>query len=88
MKLKSFLFLISYFILNIGFSQEESYFRVGKTTEPCSDSKRTIFCGNNIQKIYLAPGYSLIEFYLLPSKLLGATWRSGHKSLFSRRKQY
>ena len=62
MKLKPFLFLISYFILNIGFSQEESYFRVGNTTEPCSDSKRTIFCGNNIQKIYLAPGYSVKEF--------------------------
>ena len=62
MKLKSSLFLFSYFILNIGISQEESHFRVGNTTEPCSDSKRTIFCGNNIQKIYLAPGYSLKEF--------------------------
>lgn len=62
MKLKSFLFLFSYFIFNIGFSQEESYFRVDNNTEPCSDWKRTIFCGNTGQKIYLAPGYSLREF--------------------------
>lgn len=62
MKLKSSLFLFSYFILNIGFSQEETHFRVGNYTESCSDSKRTILCGHSGQKIYLAPSYSLREF--------------------------
>jgi hypothetical protein len=62
MKFKPFLFLFSYFIFNIGFSQEETNFRVGNYTEPCSDSKRTILCGHTGQKIYLAPGYSLREF--------------------------
>ncbi len=62
MKPKSFLFLFSYFIFNIGFSQQDKQVKISTTTEPCSDSKRTIICGNNGQKIYLAPGYSLKEF--------------------------
>ena len=61
MKLNSFLFLFSYFIFNIGISQE-NYLPIPNTLEPCSDSKRTIVCGNTGQKIYLAPSYSLREF--------------------------
>lgn len=61
MKLKPFLFLFSYFIFNIGISQE-TYLPIPNTTEPCSDSKRTILCVPTGQKIYLAPSYSLREF--------------------------
>jgi len=61
MKLKPFLFLFSYFIFNIGISQE-TYLPIPNTTEPCNDSKRTIFCVPTGQKIYLAPSYSLREF--------------------------
>jgi len=61
MKLKPFLFLFSYFIFNIGISQE-TYLPIPNTLEPCNDSKRTILCSPTGQKIYLAPGYSLREF--------------------------
>ena len=61
MKLKSFLFLISYFVFNIGISQE-TYLPIPNTLEPCNDSKRTILCAPTGQKIYLAPSYSLREF--------------------------
>jgi len=61
MKLKPFLFLFSYFIFNIGISQE-TYLPIPNTLEPCNDSKRTILCVPTGQKIYLAPGYSLREF--------------------------
>jgi hypothetical protein len=61
MKLKSFPFLLSYFVFNIGISQE-TYLPIPNTLEPCIDSKRTILCVPTGQKIYLAPSYSLREF--------------------------